>query len=166
MTNQHFNYTIEPLESFIFPLSEDSSAEICGRTNIFAQINSNKDHQRMMVDPMFMIVQSLRSFLTAVTPTAVAPIAVILPEFTWICLKLPELTWLYLNFSEFTWIYLNLPEFNWIYLNLPEFSWMGSLGFTWVYLGSLGLILVGVGDLICRVLNLENESTHKHTEDS
>ena len=31
----------------------------------------NKDHQRMMVDPMFMIVQSLRSFLTAVTPTAV-----------------------------------------------------------------------------------------------
>ena len=37
----------------------------------------NKDHQRMMVDPMFMIVQSLRSFLTAVTTTAVAPIAVI-----------------------------------------------------------------------------------------
>ena len=30
----------------------------------------------MMVDPMFMIVQSLRSFLTAVTLTAVAPIAV------------------------------------------------------------------------------------------
>ena len=42
----------------------------------------NKDHQRMMVDPMIMIVQSVRSFLTAVTPTAVAPIAVILPEFT------------------------------------------------------------------------------------
>ena len=38
----------------------------------------NKDHQRMMVDPMFMIIQSLRLFLTAVTPTAVAPIAVIL----------------------------------------------------------------------------------------
>ena len=37
----------------------------------------NKDHQRMMVDPMFKIVQSLRSFLTAVTTTAVAPIAVI-----------------------------------------------------------------------------------------
>ena len=36
----------------------------------------------MMVDPMFMIVQSLRLFLTAVTPTAVAPIAVILPVFT------------------------------------------------------------------------------------
>ena len=42
----------------------------------------NKDHQRMMVDPMFMIVQSFRSFLTAVTPTAVTPIAVILPELT------------------------------------------------------------------------------------
>ena len=42
---------------------------------------NNKDHQRMMVDPMFMILQSLRSFLTAVTPTAVAPIAVILPKF-------------------------------------------------------------------------------------
>ena len=36
----------------------------------------NKDHQRMMVDPMFMIIQSLRSFLTAVTTTAVAPIPV------------------------------------------------------------------------------------------
>ena len=36
----------------------------------------------MMVDLMFMIVQSLRSFLIAVTPTAaVAPIAVILPTF-------------------------------------------------------------------------------------
>ena len=30
----------------------------------------------MMVDPMFMVVQSLRSFLTAVTPTAVTPTAV------------------------------------------------------------------------------------------
>ena len=49
---------------------------------IISQSESNKDHQRMMVDPMFMIVQSLRSFLTAVTPTAVAPIAVILPVFT------------------------------------------------------------------------------------
>ena len=46
------------------------------------QLSGNKDHQRMMVDPMFMIVQSLRSFLTAVTPTVVAPIAVILPVFT------------------------------------------------------------------------------------
>ena len=44
-------------------------------------VKLNKDHQRMMVDPMFMIVQSLMSFLTAVTPTAVAPIAVILPKF-------------------------------------------------------------------------------------
>ena len=34
----------------------------------------NKDHQRMMVDPMFMIVQSVRSFLTAVTTIAVIPI--------------------------------------------------------------------------------------------
>ena len=41
----------------------------------------------MMVNPMFMIVQNLRSFLAAVTPTAVtstgvAPTAVILLEFT------------------------------------------------------------------------------------
>ena len=46
---------------------------------------NNKDHQKIMVDPMFMIVQSVRSFLTAVTTTAVTPIAVIylnLPEFT------------------------------------------------------------------------------------
>ena len=38
----------------------------------------NKDHQRMMVDPMLMVVVDLRLFLTAVTPTAVAPTAVIL----------------------------------------------------------------------------------------
>jgi hypothetical protein len=49
--------------------------------------HSNKDHQRMMVDPMFMIVQSLRSFLTAVTTNAVAPIAVI---FTCIYLNIPK----------------------------------------------------------------------------
>ena len=42
----------------------------------------NKDHQRMMVDPMFIIVKSLRSFLTAVITNAVAPIAVVLPVFT------------------------------------------------------------------------------------
>ena len=36
----------------------------------------------MMVDPMFMIVQSLKSFLTAVTPTAVAQIEVVLPQCT------------------------------------------------------------------------------------
>ena len=36
----------------------------------------------MMVDAMFMIVQSLRPFLTAVTITAVAPITVIVPVFT------------------------------------------------------------------------------------
>ena len=35
----------------------------------------------MMLDPMFMIVQSLRSFLTAGTTTAVTPIAVILLKF-------------------------------------------------------------------------------------
>ena len=51
----------------------------------------------MMVDPMFMIVQSLSVFLTAVTPTAVTPTAVapivfILPEFTWIYLTLLEFT--------------------------------------------------------------------------
>ena len=46
----------------------------------------NKDHQRMMFDPMLLIVQSLWSFLTAVTTTAVAPIAVI---FTCIYLNLP-----------------------------------------------------------------------------
>ena len=59
----------------------------------------------MMVDPMFMIVQSLRSFLTAVTTTAVAPIALI---FTSIYLKLPEFTYNYLNLHEFTYNYLNL----------------------------------------------------------
>ena len=50
-----------------------------------------------MVDPMFMIAQGLRSFLTAVTPTAViptaiAPNAVILPELTPIYLASPDFT--------------------------------------------------------------------------
>ena len=46
----------------------------------------------MMVDPMFMIVQNVRSFLTAVTPTAVTPTVLILPDFTAIYLNLPEFT--------------------------------------------------------------------------
>ena len=61
-------------------------------SNIFRDSESlgkNKDHQRMIVDPMYMIVQNLRSFLTAVTTTAVAPIAVI---FTCNYLNLHELT--------------------------------------------------------------------------
>ena len=49
----------------------------------------NKDHQRMMVDPMLLIVQSLWSFLTAVTTTAVPPIAVI---FTCIYLNIQKIT--------------------------------------------------------------------------
>ena len=53
----------------------------------------------MMVDPMFMIVQSLRSFLTAVTTTAVAPIAVI---FTCIDLNIHKITLIYLLLPEFT----------------------------------------------------------------
>ena len=117
----------------------------------------NKDHQRMMVDPRFMIFQSLRPFLTvvtptAVTPTAVTPIVVILPEFTWIFLnfpyftsitliyqKLPELTGVNLNLPEFTKIYLNLTEFTWIYLNLPQITqvymnWPAFHEFNWIYL--------------------------------
>ena len=46
----------------------------------------------MMVDPMFMIVKNVRSFLTAVTPTAATPTAVILLKFTLIYLNLPEFT--------------------------------------------------------------------------
>ena len=38
----------------------------------------NKYYQRMMVDPMFMIVQNLWLFRSDVTPTAVTPTAVIL----------------------------------------------------------------------------------------
>ena len=53
----------------------------------------------MMVDPMFMIVQSLRSFPTAVTTTAVAPIAVI---FTCIYLNIPKITYNYLDLHELT----------------------------------------------------------------
>ena len=96
----------------------------------------NKDHQRMMVDPMFMIVQSLRSCLTAVTPTAVAPIAVILSVFTWSYLNLPEFTWIYLNWIKLTWNYLNFPEFTWIKINLPEFTLicLNLPEFTWIYL--------------------------------
>ena len=51
------------------------------------QSGKNKHHQRMMVDLMLMIDQSLRLFLTAVTTTAVAQIVVI---FTCINLNLPE----------------------------------------------------------------------------
>ena len=40
--------------------------------------DNNKDPQQMMVDAMFLIVQNLRLFITAVTPTAVAPTVVVL----------------------------------------------------------------------------------------
>ena len=50
-----------------------------------------------MVDPMFIIIQSLRSFLTADTPTAftqtaATPIVVILHEFTLIYHNLPDVS--------------------------------------------------------------------------
>ena len=79
----------------------------------------------MIVDPMFMIIQNSRSFLTAVTPTAVAPTVVLLanlgdlPELN---SNLPEFTLIHLTLSEFTGIYLSLPDFTLIYLNLPEFT--------------------------------------------
>ena len=56
----------------------------------------------MMVDPMLLIVQNLWSFLTAVTTTAVTPIAVI---FTCIYLNILK------KISKFTFNHLNLPEF-------------------------------------------------------
>ena len=62
-------------------MGSDQNVRLSGsfETAIKAKLyqNINKDHQKMMVDPMFMIVQNLRLFLTAVTPTAVAHTAVI-----------------------------------------------------------------------------------------
>ena len=81
VTNEHQKWSKISKSSFksYFPpkLQEKPRPEL----EVNPSIN-NKDHQRMMVDPMFKIIQNLRSFLTAVTTTAVAPIAVILPEFT------------------------------------------------------------------------------------
>ena len=55
----------------------------------------NKDHQKIMLDPMFLIVHNFRLFLTAVTwngdtPTNVTPTEVILPEYKGISLNLHE----------------------------------------------------------------------------
>ena len=87
--------------------------------DLYGCIYWNKDHQRIMVDPMFMIIQNISSFLNAVTPTAVTPTAVILLKFTWIYFNLPK-------------IYLNLPEYTWIYL-----KYLSSPGFTRIYLKGL-----------------------------
>ena len=76
----------------------------------------DKDHQRMMEDPIFMIVQRLRSFLTAATPTTVTPTAV--TSIVVIYLNLPEFTSFFFRISL---IYLNLPWLNGSYLNLPVF---------------------------------------------
>ena len=46
----------------------------------------------MMLDPIFIIVQSLRSFLTAVTPTAVTPTAVTATAVSLTAVLLPEFT--------------------------------------------------------------------------
>ena len=51
---------------------------LCACVYVSTIFGFNKDHQRMIVDPMFMIIQNSRLFLNAVTPTAVAPTAVIL----------------------------------------------------------------------------------------
>ena len=77
-----------------------------------------------MVDPMFMIIQSLRSFLAAVTPTAVTQTAVIpivvlylnFPEFS--CFVSSEFTLIYFKLSQFTLIYRKLPKFIGVYLNV------------------------------------------------
>ena len=51
----------------------------CSELNSTVQcVYINKDHQKLMVDPMIMIVKNLRLFLPAVTTTAVTPTAVIL----------------------------------------------------------------------------------------
>ena len=55
----------------------------------------------MMEDPIFMIVQRLRSFLTAATPTTVTPTAV--TSIVVIYLNLPEFS----EFLLFTSIYLD-----------------------------------------------------------
>ena len=81
----------------------------------FNQTCTNKDHHKMMVDPIFIIVQNVRSFGgTAVTPTAVPPTVVLLLEFTWFYLTLHEFTWILLNLTDITSI---LTEFTWICLN-------------------------------------------------
>ena len=102
----------------------------------------NKDHQRMMVDPMFMIEFKVISnccytnwcysnccrtncgHLTwmYLNVPEFTWLYLFLPEFTWFYLILRALTWIYVNWPKFTWIYLNLPEFMWIYVNLPEFT--------------------------------------------
>ena len=59
-------------------LAGDRRRQTALRCALGMQRVRNKDDQRMIL----MIINSLGSFITAVTPTAVAPIAVILPVFT------------------------------------------------------------------------------------
>ena len=70
----------------------------------------------MMVDPMFMIIQILRLFLTAVTPTAVTPIADHFGPY-WTILNHIEPQWTSLNHSEPVWTKLNQFETVWTILN-------------------------------------------------
>ena len=56
----------------------------------------------MIVDPMFMSVQKLSLFLTTVSPTAVAPIVIILAVFHWININLPEFNLFFWNLLEFS----------------------------------------------------------------
>ena len=128
MYNKHFVRRAPEEDSCSSPSSVSREPDLFRKGVQHAALSQlfplNQDHQRMMVYPMLMIVQSLRSFLTAVTTTAVAPIAKIWPEFTWIYLNLLEFTWIYRILPVFTWIYLNFPNFSWIYLMTPEFTWI------------------------------------------
>ena len=80
-----------------------------------------------MLDPGLSIVGQMRgleteiliSAFTTFSPVAVAPTAVILPEFTQ---TLPGITTLHLNLSKFVKTHLTLRRFTWICLNLHEFT--------------------------------------------
>ena len=96
-----------PTYCFLFLIDTSWLLAFC---TSFHQHPNNKDHQRMIVDPMFMIVHNLRSLVTAVPQTVVTH------------LNLVKFTWKYLNSPEFNLTYLTLPKFKKTYLNLPEFN--------------------------------------------
>ena len=96
------DYILQNTSKFSFIIGHVAEQALPVLVQFLVGAYTNKDHQRMMVDPMLLIVQSLWSFLTAVTTTAVAPIAVIFTCIYLNILKLPEFACNYLNLHEFT----------------------------------------------------------------
>ena len=127
---------------------------------------SNKDNERMVVDPMFMSIKNLRLFLTAVTLTAVTPTAVILwYNFRWFCTISSALGCILVYSGAFGCIWVHSGAFGCIWVLLGAFMWIQ------VHSGAFRRILVHLAAFGCiwciwNIYSMWNKDHRRMTVDS